>query len=337
MRRGSLLHLRPIDVYCSLTHYADHLAPVWLALPPERRGTFHAEPRAVSALRSYGITARQGRPGKARRLVIVAGAHDIWRVRSHPAVLVEHGAGQSYGDHDDPGWSGGMKRDGAVLFLCPNEPSAARNRGPYPDTPSLVVGSPRVEHLRSIPREASVRPVVALSWHHPGTGTIPEAGWALPHYEPGLGEVVDKLRAQGYEVIGHGHPRARHHFSRLWRRLGVEHVERFDDVVRRASVYACDNSSTMFEAAACGIRIVVMDAPWYRREVDWWPRFWRCADVGVQVGGPDALADGILAALDDPPPVRAARERVVREVYPLVEGSALRSADAVLAAAQDER
>lgn len=325
--------MRSVDAYASLGHYIDHLAPVWLALPPERRGTFHAEPRALPALRSYGIQGRQGKPGRAPRLVIVAGAHDIWRVRPHPAILIEHGAGQSYGDSTDPGWSGGVKREGAVLFLCPNEPSAARNRDPYPGVPSLVVGSPRVEHLRTVPRAPCVRPVVALSWHHPGTGAVPEAGWALPHYEAQLGEVAEKLRAEGCEVIGHGHPRARHHFARLWQRLGIEHVERFDDVIRRASVYASDNSSTQFEAAACDIPVVVMNAPWYRREVDWWPRFWHCADVGVQVDSPCDLAGGILRALDDPTPVRAERERVVREVYPLIEGSAQRSAGAILAVA----
>jgi hypothetical protein len=327
-----------IDAYASLAHYASHLVPVWEAIDVDERGAFWGEARVLPRLRALGVAARGGRPGRGRRVVMVAGAHDVWRVRGHVPVLIEHGAGQAY-DCDDPGWSGGIRRDDVALFLCPNEVSAGRNRAAYPSTPSLVVGSPHVDALRRIRCDIAandfqpkVTPTAVLSFHHPGVGKAPEAGWALPHYEAALPAVVAQLRAAGLEVLGHGHPRARRHFARLWRSLGVEHVECFDEVVRRASVYVVDNSSTMFEAAACGIPVVVLNAPWYRRDVDLWPRYWRCADVGINVDGPDDLAAAVLAALDDPPAVSAARRRVVAEVYPLLNGGAARrSAEAVLA------
>lgn len=297
-------------------------------------------------LRRLGVPARIGRPPRPARTVVVAGAHDVWIVQKaarHQVVLVEHGAGQAY-DCDDPGWSGGRRREGVALFLCPNEVSAGRNRAAYPSTPALVVGSPHVEALRELKSEGlnlgSSNPVsigvegsvAALSFHHPGIGKAPEAGWALPHYEAALPAVVAQLRAVGVEVLGHGHPRARRHFARLWRSLGVEHVERFEDVVCRADAYVTDNSSTLFEAAACGIPVVVLNAPWYRRNVDLWPRFWACADVGVQVDGPGDLAAAVLAALDDPPSRCADRRRAVAEVYPLLDGkTAQRSADAIVA------
>lgn len=311
-----------------MPHYADHLLPIWEALPVDLRGEWWAAPRVTALLRERGISPRTGRLSpRAQRLLVVAGYGDMVRHRGQRYVLVEHGAGQAYDVDDDPGWSGGAGRDEVVLFVCPNEVSAERNRRAYPATPAIVVGSPRVDMLRTVERRPDA---VVLSFHWHGTGKAPEAGWALPHYEAALGEVVANLRADGIEICGHGHPRAQNYFAALWRRLGIEHLRRFDDVVRRASVYVCDNSSTMYEAAACGIPIVVLNAPWYRRDVDLWPRFWRCADVGVQVDGPSELPSAVRAALANPPEVAARRATCVAEVYPMLDGmAAQRAAEAI--------
>ncbi len=329
-----------IDAYSSLSHYAtDHLAPIWHALPEPERGTFWCEPRVAPSLTACGITPTVGRPRRPSRLVVVAGTHDVWIVAKagHPAVLVEHGAGQGYPEcPSDPGWSGGDKREGVVLFLCPNEVSATRNRITYPNTPSLVVGSPRTDVLRRIVREPSERPVVALSFHHMGTGRCPAAGWALPHYEAGLPAAAEQMRRDGCEVIGHGHPRARRHFARLWKSLGVEHVERFSDVVRRASVYVCDNSSTSIEAAACGIPQVLMDCPAYEGAAGWWRFAEPGRDLGLHVADPDELDLAVVWALREQPTMAARRMRAVRAVLPQSDGEAAqRSADAVLALVAD--
>lgn len=324
-----------IDAFASLAHYVGHLSDTWAAIPEEDRGTFWCEPRVAPELRRHGIPGRVGRPPRPSRTVMVAGAHDVWIVQKaahHQVVLVEHGSGQAYDGEPDPGWSGGRRREGVALFLCPNEVSAARNRVAYPRTPALVVGSPHLEALRRISRSASSEVTVAMSFHHPGIGKAPEAGWALPHYEAALPAIVEQLQAAGAVVLGHGHPRARRHFARLWRSMGIEHVVDFEDVVRRASVYVVDNSSTAFEFAACGGPVVLLNAPWYRRDVDLWPRFWAAADVGVQVDEPGDLVAAVLAALDDPPARCAARRRAVTEVYPLLgEKAASASAAAVVA------
>ncbi len=322
----------PVDSYCSLAHYVDHLAPIWHALPPEDRGTFHTEPRTIPRLRHHGITARPGPPRGPRRTVLVAGAHDVWKVRGHRVVLLEHGAGQGYeGCPPDPGWSGGSRREDVALFLVPNEVAAARNLARYPDTPNAVIGSPRVEYLRTIQREPQDKPTVALSFHWQGTGRCPAAGWALPHYEEGLPDVVRQLRASGYEVIGHGHPRARRHFARLWASLGIEHVERFEDVIRRASVYVVDNSSTGFEAAACGVPVVWLSCPEYadaERE-RWWPRW---GNPGWWVGeqATDASQIPLLVRSALRPRQRPGwRPRAVAEVYPVIEGAAKLAVEAI--------
>ncbi len=322
-----------IDFAASLGHYVDHLAPLWHGLPPEARGVFHVTPAAAPACRAHGIPVVSGRRHPSRT-VVVAGAHDVWRQRAERIILLEHGAGQWYGhDNRDPGWSGGNKRERVTLHLCPNAQAAERNRWAYPATEVEVVGSPRVEWLRktSLSHRRQERPcTVVLSGHWPGTGTVPEAGWALPHYEDGLGDAVDELQAAGWEVAGHGHPRARNHYARLWRRLGIPHLRDFADVVRQATVYVADNSSTLYEAAACFVPVVVLNAPWYRRDVDWWPRFWAHADVGVQVEGPEGLAEAVTRAAVGASSQWLAANAATVAVYHQIEGASKAAAEAIL-------
>ena len=337
-----------IAPYGSRAHYFDHMVPTWLALPLEAQAPARAPGEVAHRLMRRGLRAGTGSPGRGE-LALVASGGDARALRPRTVALVEHGAGQAY-DVADGGYSGGPGRDNVVLFLCPNETSARRNRAAYPRAAVEVVGSPRVEALRSVAgtspdgrgeatgsspgrqRRQDGPPAVALSFHFdsPMRVRVPEAGSALEHYRPGLERAITEMRGAGLEVLGHGHPRGGQRMARLWRRLGVEWVPDFADVVARASAYACDNSSTLYEAAACGIPVVVMNAPWYRRGLDAWPRFWRCADVGIQVDGPGALADALAAALEDPPEVAARRAEVVAEVYPLLGGAAKRSAHALL-------
>lgn len=324
-----------VDFYASLPHYTDHLIPIWDALDESERGAFFATGRAVQHLRHVGVTGRPARPRPSAAPIVVAGMPDAWACPTRPAVLVEHGAGQAY-NVPNPGYSGGPKRDSVALYLCPNEVSAQRNRAAYPAARVEVVGSPRVDALRAArTKNLETRgAVVTLSFHWPGIAEMrrrcPEAGWALPHYEAELPGIVASLRARGLDVIGHGHPRARHRFAALWRELDVEHVEDFADVIARTGVYVADNSSTLFEAAACDIPVVVLNAPWYRRDVDLWPRFWAHADVGIQCDDPGSLTTAISTALTDPPAARERRAQAIQAVYPLLDGrAAQRSAEAI--------
>lgn len=334
----------PVDFYCSLAHYVAHLAPVWHALGPEHRGTWWGPSRVLAEARAHGVAVTPGRPPLPRRrrprereprLVVVAGQADVQLCAGHPLALVEHGAGQVYSE-PDPSYSGGTRREAVVLFLCPSEVVAARNRARYPDATVAVVGSPRVDHLvsRFVKCEAAA---VVLSFHWPANlGHSPEASWALPHYEAALPQVVAELQAQGREVLGHGHPRYAGFFHTLWAKLGVEHVARFDEVCERAGLYVCDNSSTLYEFAALGRPVVVLNSPRYRRDVDLWPRFWQCADVGLQVSEPAELGPALGLALYDPPPVAGRRAEVVAEVYGQLDGRAAeRAAHALVAAAAD--
>lgn len=168
---------------------------------------------------------------------------------------------------------------------------------------------------------------VAFTWHWQ-CRLVPETKWALPHYHPGLARVVAELRAGGVEVDGHGHPRALHDLAPIWARLKVRTVASFDQVVAQDSVLVGDNTSALYEWAALGRPVVVLNAPWYRRGVEHGLRFWSHVP-GRQVDHPDELTDAILEAVEHPGRGEALRRAATAEVYAHLDG---RAADRAAAA-----
>ncbi len=135
------------------------------------------------------------------------------------------------------------------------------------------------------------------------------------------------LLSRHRRVIGHAHPREMFKIGRCYQRLNIEVVPSFGEILRRADVYACDNSSSLFEFAATGRPVVVLNQPAYRRNVEHGLRFWAAAEIGVNVDDPLRLGAAIERAIEDPPEVKAARESALRIVYqPLHGGAALAAA-----------
>ena len=317
-----------IDLAASHRHYLDHLLPVWRALPREARGDVYLAAPLLSAVPG---ALPLGRLGESGRLVLVAGFDDLRRVDGH-AVLMEHGAGQSYaGDPDhraaaaSPAYAGGDGRHGVVAFLCPNEYAAERNRAANPDALVVVVGSPLLAALQALPAAPPAdRPVVAFGFHWP-CPVAPEAGYGWPHWRAAL----EKLAAAGdFELLGHAHPRVWNDLEPAYRDLGIEPVRDFEDVLVRAHVYCCDNSSTLFEWAALRGPTVVLDWPECRPWVHHGLRWWDAADVGPRILERAALAPAIRSALNVSP-WPGAEERIAR-VFPGVEDPAGRAAEVIL-------
>lgn len=323
-----------IDLSAREPHFLDHLAPVWRRIPLEERGKVYvgAERTAERAVELRLGAVRIGYPPRTGDgAVIVSAAGDLKIVSRgrRRIALFEHGAGQTYGNRHSS-YAGGSGRGRVDVFLCTSEAVARFNRRSYPTKPALVIGSPRVDELAAIPRVSSSSPTVAISFHWRADRIAPEAGTVLDEYLPHLADQVAELERAGVEVIGHAHPRIAEELGPLWRELGVEFVEHFDDVVARADAYAVDNSSTLFEFAALGRPVVVLNGEKYRRSVKFGLRFWTEADVGRNVDRPDDLAAGILEALEDGPELRRSREAAVARVYSVADGtSAARGALAV--------
>jgi hypothetical protein len=298
-----------IDIYASAPWYLDHLLPIADALGPDL-GTIHRT--RPLRLRVHART----------RTALVASYGDLRVMRRagyERFALMQHGAGQSYGN-DHPSFPGGRDQGDVGLFLAPNEHSADRWRRAYPRTPVAVVGCPKLDYLPA--RGPGPGPVVAVSFHWEFR-LVPESRSAFAEFQASL-----PVLAEQYRVLGHGHPRRRE-IGRVWRRMKVEHVPSFADICRRADVYVCDNSSSMFEFAATGRPVVVLNASGYRRDVSHGLRFWDAAGVGVNVDRREDLLAGIERALEMRPEDVAAREAALDVVYGVRAGSAHLAAAAI--------
>ncbi len=301
-----------IDAHAYQPHFIDHMAPIWALLPERGRFTVRT-PALVAHAQKRGVEVAVGKPDG--NPLLVAGAGDFLRHKGRVA-LVEHGAGQTWpGRH--PSYPGGKRREHIGLFICPSERVAETNRRWYPDARYAVVGCPKMDRWvgREYPRHDP--PVVAVSFHWRQT--------AFRHYF----SMLRRLKDPPFTIIGHAHPRVINQLAPLYERIGIEVVRDFEEVLERADLYACDNSSTIFEFALTGRPVVLLDQPAYRQgsgEL----RFGDGWDVGMHVSGPDQFVPVVTEALTDPQESRDARERVVADVYAIRDGtSAQRAADAV--------
>jgi hypothetical protein len=293
-----------IDVIASAPHYRAHLAPI--------------------------VDALAWVDGFLDGVTLVASHRDLETARKRGAqriVLAQHGAGQSYGGDPrsarNPSYPGGDDNDDVGLFLVPNQHAAQRWIERYPRACVRVVGSPRLDTIP--PRQLDPlddHPVIGVSFHWEAANVSPEARSTFGWYR----SVVVELAAR-YKVIGHAHPK-RTDLPRWYSRNRIEHVADFDEVCRRADVYVCDNSSTLFEFASTDRPVVVMNAPWYRRDVDHGLRYWEGAHLGVNVDRPSDLVDGVTEALRDS--WHYPREAVVDHVYRYRTGAAQRAAAAIM-------
>ena len=338
-----------IDAVAVEPHFLDHIAPVWSALPRRgrllvasdlmgrsRRLGLDAEPIDVVALKRGEPHPPKAAPGDGP-LALVASIGDTKiarRLGYRRFVSMEHGAGQAYlGDQRaarNPSYAGGADREDSVLFLQPNAYSADLVRAAYPAARVEVVGSPRLD---SLPAREPGPLTVAISFHWPGQMVAPEAGTAEGHFRSVLPELAKRFR-----VIGHAHPKADWpaRMRQAYARAGIPFVDDFDGVCRGADVYVCDNSSTLFEFAATGRPVVVLNSPMYRRNVRHGLRFWDAAHVGINVDQPGHLIAAVERALEHRPEDVAAREDALETVYAYRHGAAERAADAIAAYAGEQ-
>ena len=284
-----------IDAAAAEPHFLAHLAPVWMALDPEERGTLYLrdDERVHRLAKQLGLDYEVafGIPSHSKAIRLVAAWGDFKRVRDHgrPIVLMEHGVGYSF-DSVHESYAGGRGRGAASLFLCPNEQSAARNREANPSIPAEVVGCPKLDSLAI---RSPVDRYVCVSFHWPAI-VRPESNWALPEYRNWLASLATEADC---EVIGTGHPRAWARLETVYKRFGIEPVESFDEALERCDILVNDSSSIIYEAAAAGRGVVVLNSKNYRRDVDFGLRFWDHIP-GPQVNHGAMLAGTVRMMLD---------------------------------------
>lgn len=309
-----------IDAYASEPHYLSHVASVWRALPPELRGNIYSPCRGVLDLDNSKRTNILKL--KKNHLTLVASFKDLKYARrmSRQIVLMEHGSGQSYSNGSNY-YVGGRDRACVAATLMPNFQAAARHTVAHPAIPAYVTGSIRVDELRAA-TATRLFPVISFHWD---CRIVPETRTALPHYK----SILASIKHEFSDLQGHGHPRIATLLKQEYTRAGIRFNGMLEDVASNASVYIADNTSSMFEIAALDKPIVVLNAPWYRRDANHGGRFWRWADVGIQVNSPHNLIDAIHSALEDRTALSDARRQIVNEVYPYQDSAADKTVEAI--------
>lgn len=297
-----------VTVIASRPHYLAHLLPLWRALGAP--GAVAIDRALSGGVEGIGVPWRPLWRGSGPALV--AGWFDLQRARRlgfGPFVLAQHGAGQSYhGDRrsaGNPAYAGGRVGDDVRLFIVPGPDPEYRWQQSHPGVPVVRTGN-----LTPLPgRVGEPDGTVAVTFHW-ACSLIPETGSAWREFHRGLAALARHRR-----VLGHWHPRWGDALRKAYVTAGVEPVATLAEVARRADVLVADNTSAMYEFAATGRPVVVMDPGRYRRSVDHGLRFWAAASVGPSVGEAGDLGDAVTYALRDLGPDRRARARAVGLVY----------------------
>ena len=167
-----------------------------------------------------------------------------------------------------------MRRQ-ADLFLAPNEFIRRKTAKAIPGAPQVVIGTPKLDKWADlntkVTKEHKVKPTVCISFHWNGENVSKEASNAFLHYR----EVLDELANQpDFTLIGHGHPKYMWFLEQEYQARGIEPVHDFEEVMERADLYVNDCSSTMYEFCVTGKPVVILNAPWFRRDVNLGIRFW---------------------------------------------------------------
>lgn len=319
-----------IDALASHPHYVDHLLPVWNALPAHHRGRFVVRADAVRRASEVGLRAHT-RLGSEKRLTLVAATIDyrIALQQRREVAFLNHGVGQAWRDARGQLINSGCgsRRPGVVLFLTPGPHATATTREANPGAHVVEVGSAKVESLRLLPAPTEPLLVVSTHWDHT---LLPESRSALPEYAPVLRELASRA-----PLALHAHPRARVLVRNVAERLGVPFIESFDDVCRRATAYAVDSSSTLFEFAALDRPVIVLNGKGYRRDHHHGLRFWEAAGVGLQVDDPADLIAAAQAALYGLVDTSFERRRAVGLAYHQLDGCAAQRAASALTSLLD--
>ena len=285
-----------------------HLRPIFEELPAELQGEV--------------LTGPDGHHPRVRRfppddVFMVGGFGSVAACGDRRVIYVEHGAGQSYlGAHSRhrESYPGGQHPPNVVGYICPND-RVAESWG----RPAIAVGCPALDEIEA---KAMGADAVVFTFHWDAPLVCQEARSARPHYLAHLHQMVawvrETSRGRAYP-LGHWHPRDRW-AEGIWRNLRVLTEPDPDRALEQAALVIADNTSLLYEAAALGIPTVVLNAPWYRRDVEHGLRFWSHVP-GLMV---DDAYELIRRPVDDwieDDEGRALGERAARYAYALPPGA----------------
>lgn len=296
--------MRTIDFYASTVQFFDHMLPIWHALPEEFKGTFYISEKAIERADAAGLQYTVD--CSTEHLTLVASYSD-YKAAQGPVIYMEHGIGNTYSD-TNPHYAGGWPRDRVVLFLNQHHISYNKNHDAHPHIPGVVVGTPKMDNL---PTKETNDKIVCISFHW-DCHVCPETRSSFPHFK----NVLPRLaKSKDFKLVMHGHPMEAEKFKAFAEEHNIPYIEKFEDVLKIADIYIIDNSSTLYEFAATGRPVIVLNSPHYRKNVRHGIRFWAYIP-GVQVDDPMRLEQTIVELCGGRDAFKDMRYRITHALYP---------------------
>lgn len=315
-----------VDFLACEKHHFDHLYPIWSLLPNSLKGHFFIlthkdkfEDFNKAHLVKNTIIANTKNTlykelEKNKYLLVTASFYDDVLLKiSRPMTYVAHGCGQTYiGQYEYQ-----FFRKNFILDLLPNSSMAYAFKNRYPYSQQIIIGSPKLDKWYGKKRNKSnSKPNIAISFHFDRIA-IPESRSSWAHFKT----IIPSLAKQNnWHILGHGHPRMMDTLRPVYEKYNIEVVENFEDIMDRADLYICDHMSTLYEFASTNRPVIVLNAPWYRKDIEHGLRFWKHSNVGLHCDDPSYLFQTITDALKDSKEVSQQRSSAVQAVLTHIDG-----------------
>lgn len=300
-----------IDFLAREPHHREHAMAIYDKLPEAYKGEFYTDAKSmIKPLNKY-VT------------VFSYGDLKQTQLTRKKAIFCEHGAGMFYAGTSHPSYAGSIiGRKNVALRLSPNKTHADKERETLKGIPVEIIGVPKMDRWVQMRNETEAkwdpdrRPVVAISFHW-DCKVCPETRSAFKEYA----HILDQLSAK-FDVLGHGHPRIIDTIARIYDVHDIEVVRDFNEVLERADIYVCDNSSTIFEFAFTRKPVALINAKPYRKRITHPgnPRFWKHAGMGPQINSPSELLWKIDEAWKDYKKYLPLIDAAVDDVFTFTDG-----------------
>jgi hypothetical protein len=314
-----------LDFFATQKHYLDHLKSIWETFPARNRFWVSQEiaEYAEKVLGEVFI----GQPKGIRPVLVSCYGDMVSIIRDSPeakVILMEHGIGMTYGT---AAYADGYGRRAAVSMFLLQSQYVAKKMDSRLTAPRSVIGIPKLDPWVgefNRPHPMPQQPVLGLSFHHSNYSNVPEAQNAWEIYV----KILPKL-AKKYHVIGHGHPLELNNFRPVYEKNGIEFVDNFEEVMRRADILLFDCTSAGFEYLVTGKPVIILNSPKFRRDKQWGIRFWDYSNIGPMVEGPEELLKTIEMVILDPDRYKEQRKNAIKNLIPYI-GTSTQKATKVL-------
>jgi len=300
-----------INFFARRSHFIDHLAPIYNELG-NRKGCFFIPVELEQYAIKLGIepdilkprmknNPMEVAPPTVLGPLLVASVGDLqmaYLTGSRKIVLMEHGPGITFPGNSSYAGNMGYRKK-ALLTLAPNRFVFEKTRSVMPEANQAVIGTPMLDRYAgrfTDSRIIPVKPTIAIAFHWDGSRVAPEAGNAFRHYQSIIPELA---KCPDLNLIAHGHPRNLEGYRGFYEKLGVEVVSDFHEVMDRAHLLINDCSSIAYMFLATGWPVILLNAPWFRKNVNFGLRFWDYTNIGEQVDNPNDLFNAISRTVSE--------------------------------------